>query len=95
MRKDTISVLELFEKFPTEESARIWFEDQRWGGKPTCPPCGSGNTHGMTRDNGEYIRCRNCDKRFIVRIGTVIHRSHIEFHKWLFAIPNASYPKSL
>nr|VFK50340.1 MAG: Transposase [Candidatus Kentron sp. TUN]VFK51489.1 MAG: Transposase [Candidatus Kentron sp. TUN]VFK59650.1 MAG: Transposase [Candidatus Kentron sp. TUN] len=86
MCKDTISVYQLFETFPTEESARIWFEDQRWSGTPVCPRCGHSNTHRMERDNGEYIRCRNCDKRFTVRVGTVMHRSHIDLRKWLFAM---------
>lgn len=40
----------------------------------------------MTRDNGEYIRGRSCDKRFIVRLGTVVHRSHVSFRKWLLAM---------
>nr|VFK51224.1 MAG: Transposase [Candidatus Kentron sp. TUN] len=86
MCKDTISVFQLFETFPTEESARIWFEDQRWNGKPVCPHCGSDNTRRMTRDNGEYIWCRDCDKQFTVRVGTVMHRSHISFRKWLYAM---------
>ena len=86
MCKDTISVFELMEKFPTETIAREWFEEQRWGDKPVCPRCSSNQTHRMQRDNGEYIRCKECDKRFTVRVGTVMHRSHIDLRKWLFAM---------
>nr|VFK42531.1 MAG: Transposase [Candidatus Kentron sp. SD]VFK50001.1 MAG: Transposase [Candidatus Kentron sp. SD]VFK81202.1 MAG: Transposase [Candidatus Kentron sp. SD] len=86
MCKDTISVFELMEKFPTETVAREWFEDQRWNGKPICPYCGCNDTHRVTRDNGEYIRCRACNKQFTVRVGTVMHRSHIDLRKWLFAM---------
>ena len=86
MREDTTSVYRLFEKFPTEESARIWLEDQRWEGKPCCPYCDSHDTVRMARDNGEYIWCRDCDKQFTVRVGTVMHRSHIDLRKLLFAI---------
>nr|VFK56933.1 MAG: Transposase [Candidatus Kentron sp. TC] len=86
MCKDTISVFQLMERFPTEESARIWFEDHHWNGAPICPRCGSDSTHRMERDSGEYLRCRDCDKRFTVRTDTVMHRSHIPFRKWLFAM---------
>ena len=86
MCKDTISVFELFETFPTEESARLWFENQRWNGKPVCPFCGHDDTHRIARDKGEYIRCRQCNKSFTVRVGTVMHRSHIDLRKWLFAM---------
>nr|VFK27473.1 MAG: Transposase zinc-ribbon domain-containing protein [Candidatus Kentron sp. MB]VFK28609.1 MAG: Transposase zinc-ribbon domain-containing protein [Candidatus Kentron sp. MB]VFK74322.1 MAG: Transposase zinc-ribbon domain-containing protein [Candidatus Kentron sp. MB] len=86
MCKDTINVFELLEKFPTEKAVRMWFENQPWNGTPICPHCGFDNTHRMTRDNGEYIRCRDCDKRFTVRVGTIMHRSHIGFCKWLFTM---------
>nr|VFJ62892.1 MAG: Transposase [Candidatus Kentron sp. FW] len=86
MCKDTISVFELLQSFPTEESARSWFEEKRWNGEPVCPYCGSNNTHRVTRNNGEYIRCRDCNKQFTVRVGTVMHRSHIDLRKWLFAM---------
>nr|VFJ78694.1 MAG: Transposase [Candidatus Kentron sp. FW] len=86
MCKDTISVYQLLEQFPTEESARSWLEEQRWNGNPVCPYCESDNTRRMTRDNGEYVWCRNCDKQFTVRTGTIMHRSHIDLRKWLFAM---------
>lgn len=86
MCNKTISLFDLLGQFPNEESAREWFEVKLWNGTPVCPRCGGTHTHRMTRDNGEYLRCRDCDKRFTVRVGTIMHRSHVDFRKWLFAM---------
>jgi transposase-like protein len=80
----TISVFQFMEIFPTEASARIWFENHRWNGKPVCPSCGSGSITTL-KDEG-YYGCRDCKGKFTVRVGTVMHRSHIPLRKWLFAM---------
>ena len=36
----TISLFELFEKFPDEESAKKYLEGKRWSDKVVCPFCG-------------------------------------------------------
>ena len=46
-----ISLLELFEIFPDEASARQWFEEARWPGGRACVKCGSVNTSGVPNDN--------------------------------------------
>jgi hypothetical protein len=38
--KSTISLLQLFNAYPDEESARVYFEGQRWPDGPCCPACG-------------------------------------------------------
>ena len=38
-----ISYLELMDKFPDEESSRVWFEQQIWPDGPRCPHCQSSN----------------------------------------------------
>jgi len=35
--KVTISLFELAPKYPTDDSARIFLEEQRWHGQPVCP----------------------------------------------------------
>nr|VFJ92812.1 MAG: Transposase [Candidatus Kentron sp. LFY] len=83
MCKNTISVFELLEIFPTEETARVYFENQKWNGNPQCSHCG-GDAYKTSKD-GVY-RCKSCAKDFTVRIGTVMQSSHISFRKWLFAM---------
>ena len=33
-----------------------------------------------------YYRCSDCSQVFTVRTGTIIERSHVPLHKWLYAI---------
>jgi hypothetical protein len=40
MSKSTISTFELFQRFPDQESARLYFEAARWPDGAVCPACG-------------------------------------------------------
>ena len=82
-----ISLLELFEMFPTEESARRWLEEQRWPeGKPVCPKCQSRDTAAIPKEKPTPYRCRTCKLFFSVRTGTAFERSHVPLRKWVIAI---------
>jgi transposase-like protein len=86
--KTTISTYQLFERFPDEESARTHLEAQRWDGKPKCPHCQETTRQYRQRRKGKegYFLCHHCQKVYTVRTGTVIERSHMPLHKWLYAI---------
>lgn len=85
MSKVTISLHELMRKFPNEESARLYLEDRRWKGHPTCPKCESSeNQYKQIRDGtAGYYRCHHCKSVYTVRTGTIFERSHIPLDKWL------------
>lgn len=53
----TSSTFQLFEKYPNAESARVYFEAQRWNGKPVCPHdcCAQVTKRGCKRVG--YYRC--------------------------------------
>jgi len=80
----TISVFELFEMFPDQESARLYLQGRLWPNGPTCPVCGSGDRITERRDG--FYRCNACDEDFTVRTGTIFERSHIPLHKWIYAM---------
>ena len=84
MCKNTVSVFQFMEMFPNEQKAREWFETKRWQGDPTCVHCSTKNAYKTARI-GVY-KCRSCKRDFTVRMGTVMHRSHIPMHKWLYAM---------
>ena len=86
MCKVTISTFELFQMFPDKDSARIYFEEQRWNGKAVCPFCESQKTTARKGSRVGYYWCNDCGKEFTVRTGTVLERSHIPLHKWLYAM---------
>ena len=88
--REGISLIGLFQKFPDDATAEAWFEKQRWGeaGKPShCPKCGS--TEKLKRVSSRKSTpywCGACRTNFSVRVGTVMHRSHISLQKWAIGI---------
>ena len=90
MSKSTISTFQLFALFPDEESARVYLEGRLWPSGPVCPDCKSGERVSAlgtcaTRKPGFY-RCLPCEFDFTVRTGTVMERSKIPLHKWVYAM---------
>ena len=90
MSHSTISTFQLFSMFPDEESARVYLEGRIWPSGPVCPACGSGervSTLGecATRKPGFY-RCLPCGFDFTVRTNTVMERSKVPLHKWLYSM---------
>jgi len=86
--KVTISLFELASRYPTDDSARVFLEEQRWNGQPACPYCGSKIQQHKHYHKGEsgYYHCHKCNKVYTVRTGTIFEKSHIGLAKWLFAL---------
>lgn len=90
MSRSTISTFQLFALRPDEESARVYLEGRIWPSGPICPACGSGENISAlgacaTRKPGFY-RCLPCGFDFSVRTNTVMERSKVPLHKWLYAM---------
>ena len=82
-----LSIRGLLKRFPDDDTAQAWLEEQRWGGEPWCPHCGSYNVRRNTHPSMPW-RCaeRECRKRFSVRIGTPLQGSHLGYQTWVLAI---------
>ena len=80
-----ISLLTLQDMFPTEASARLWFEAQTWNGERCCGHCGSVNTRPASHAKMPYW-CTDCRSYFSVRTGTVLESSRLPMRKWVIAI---------
>ncbi len=83
--REGITLVQLCDMFPTEESAREWFEAHVWPSGRHCPHCGSTRTHEAGHNNMPY-RCSDCRGYFSVKTGTAMHKSHIPLRKWVFAV---------
>ena len=81
-----MTILELMQKFPTEDAARNWFEQQIWPDGRYCPHCGSTETFENPASESRPYRCKSCGQHFSVRLGTVMERSKISLQKWAIAI---------
>lgn len=85
-KPETISFYQFFKQFPDEESARIFFEQKKWGDTPYCGHCGSVDISECKDHKPMAYRCKSCRKHFSVRTGTVLAESRLPLHKWLMAI---------
>jgi transposase-like protein len=85
-KPDTISLYEFFQKFPNEESARLYFEGKRWKSGVYCAHCGSLEVSECKDHVPMAYRCKSCRKHFSVRTGTVLAESRLPLQKWLMAI---------
>ena len=83
---ETVSLYQFFQRFPGEEAARAYFEQNRWGGEVVCPHCGSFSVAPVKSMKPMPYRCRDCRQHFSVRTGTVLAESRLPLHKWLMAI---------
>ena len=81
-----MTILDLMQKFPTEDAARDWFEQQIWPNGRYCPHCGSTETFENPASENRPYRCKSCGQHFSVRLGTVMERSKISLQKWAIAI---------
>jgi transposase-like protein len=77
--------------FTNDEAARRHLEKIRWPGGPICPHCGNADQAKITALKGNSHRpglyqCNEpeCREHFTVTVGTVMERSHIPLHKWVY-----------
>ena len=83
--RETLSLFEVFRMFPDDTTAERWFIQQRWPDGIICVHCGSDNVNARTKHKTMPHRCRTCDKRFSVRIGTVMECSKLGYREWILA----------
>lgn len=80
----TMTMKEIYKRFPTEQKATEFLEDLRWGGTPTCPYC---ETSFFTPiEKGKRYRCNKCNSNFSVTVRTLFHRSKVDLRKWFYCI---------
>ena len=84
--REGITLLQLADLFPTEESAVGWFEGVVWGDERACGHCGSLDTYEIKSGKPMPYRCRDCKRYFSVKTGTVMAGSPLPIRKWVYAI---------
>ena len=84
--REGISLMELADRFPTEDAARQWFEDQRWPDGVRCARCDGDKVTPVASGQPMPYRCRDCRKYFSVRTNSVMERSKITLRKWAWGI---------
>jgi ISXO2-like transposase domain/Transposase zinc-ribbon domain len=88
-----LTLIQLFDRFGTDEKARKHLESVLWKDGIICPKCQckdqtkfsdiAANPDAKTRAGLRW--CSNCKDKFTVTIGTIFEDSHIPLRKWLIA----------
>lgn len=82
---ETMSVVQLFKRFPNEDACYTWLEDVRWQGQPVCPHCG-GIDRVVDDPRPRHYRCKDCRKRFTATTGTCLHATKKPLQDWVYVI---------
>ena len=81
-----ITMVELMQMFPDDETAANWFVEQRWPDGVHCAHCESDNVQEGAKHPTMPYRCRSCRKFFSVKTNTVMHSSKLGYQVWALAI---------
>lgn len=82
--ESNMDMMELMERFGTEEKCRAILEELRWPDGTRCPRCNSVKTSRIhARDQFD---CDTCRHQFSVTSGTIWHDTHLPLRKWFIAI---------
>lgn len=78
--------------FHNEDAARAHLEAIRWPHGPNCPHCGNTDQDKIAKVEGRkqshrsgLYYCNECKGQFTVTVGSVMERSKVALHKWVFA----------
>ena len=73
---------------PDDMACREYLENTIWDGVPTCPHCQSKRFY-VLKTKGVFkgmYKCKDCQKRYTVTMGTMFESTHIPLRKWFIAI---------
>ncbi len=83
--REGLSLIELMDMFPTEDTAKAWFESVMWPTERCCGKCGSTRTREAKHKSMPYW-CSDCRGYFSVKTGTPLASSNIPLRKWVIGI---------
>ena len=83
-----MNLLEIFQRFPTQQSCIDHLEAIRFKNGSYCPLCGCTDNVKRKKDGDRVGRwnCHDCHKSFNVLSGTVMQGTHVPLQKWFAAI---------
>lgn len=79
-----MDIIEVFERFPTQNDCLAYLEKVRWQNKPTCPYCKSFKQTPLKKERRYH--CNSCNVSYSVTVATIFHKTHLPIQKWFLAI---------
>ena len=84
-KANTIGILELIEKYPTDDKAREYFEELRWGKEPICVRCGCFEKITKQKKHPGRYWCGDCRSYFTAFTDTPFEYAKVSPRLWIFA----------
>ena len=81
-----ITLAQLFDMFPDDASAELWFEKIRWPNGLRCPHCGGERARRINHKTRMPYHCPDCRRYFSVKTGSVMQASNLGYRTWALAI---------
>lgn len=82
--ESNIDMIQMMDRFGTEEKCRAVLEELRWPDGIQCPRCNSVKISRI-HDRAQFD-CDSCRYQFSVTSGTIWHDTHLPLRKWFMAI---------
>lgn len=82
----TLSLLELFELFGTDDAAEDWFIETRWPNGLRCAFCDGDSVGERGSHPTQRFHCLDCKKFYSVKTNSIMHASKLSYRKWAVAI---------
>jgi transposase-like protein len=79
-----VNLVELCERYQSEDKCRTYLEELRWPDGVVCPRCEGTTISRIVKRN--QFDCDSCRYQFSVKAGTLFHDSHLPLFKWFLAI---------
>ncbi|MXZ55448.1 MAG: IS1595 family transposase [Gammaproteobacteria bacterium] len=82
-----MNLLNIYSRYPDQESCIEHLEDLRFGDHPYCPLCNSKNV--ARKCDGHRVgrwNCHQCKSSFNVLSGTIFEKTRVPLQKWFMAI---------
>lgn len=78
-----MNLIEISNRFPTEQDCVLYFEKVRWGKNPKCSHCGSMQVSILQKDLRR--KCKSCNRSFSVTSNTKLHNTRLPLKTWLYS----------
>lgn len=86
--REGITLKQIMQMFPDNDTAEQWLIEQRWPVGVSCPKCGTMNVQTNCQHKTMPFRCREkaCGRpRFSTKTGTVMEGSKVGYQDWVLA----------
>lgn len=81
-----MNIIQIYTKFPTQESCLLHLEQSRWKNSPSCTYCESKKVYRHAEKSKIRWQCGDCKNSFSVTVGTIFHNTHVDLQKWFLLI---------